>query len=67
MYDEILSVLTTTECEDVRKPNINISADWRMPVLVELNERATSIEELREAVNEKKCGKPPRFNGFPVE
>ena len=40
--------------EDVREAYINVGGDWRMPVLGELNERATSIEEVGEAVKEKK-------------
>ena len=33
----------------------------------ELNERAISIEEVLEAVNEKKSGKAPCLDGFPEE
>ena len=40
--------------EDTRKANIKVVSDKRMPVLEELNERAISIEEIREAVNEIK-------------
>ena len=36
---------------DVREANINVVGNWRMPVLGDLNERATSLEEVREAVN----------------
>ena len=32
----------------------------------ELNERAISTEEVREAVNEMKLGKAPGLDGFPV-
>ena len=37
-----------------------------MPVLGDLNERAISLEEEREAVNEMKSGKAPGLDGFPV-
>ena len=40
--------------EDVTKANINVVGDWRMPLLGELNERAISIEEIRETLNEMK-------------
>ena len=53
--------------EDARDGNINVIGDRRMPVLGELNERAISIEEVREAVNEMKSGKAPGLDGFPVE
>ena len=36
-------------------------------MLGESNERAISIEEVREAVNELKSGKAPSLDGFPVE
>ena len=32
--------------------NINVVGNWRMPVLGDLNERAISLEEVGEAVNE---------------
>ena len=38
-----------------------------MPVLGDLNERAISLEEVWEAVNEMKSGKAPGLDGFPVE
>ena len=38
-----------------------------MPVLGDLNERAISLVEGREAVNEMKSGKAPGMEGFPVE
>ena len=38
-----------------------------MPVLGEFNERAISIKEVRERVNEMKSGKAPGLDGFPVE
>ena len=36
-------------------------------MLEDLNERAISLEEVSEAVNEIKSGKAPSLNGFPVE
>ena len=60
-FEQVLNV------EDVREANINVSDDWRMPPMGELNERATSTEEEREAVNEIKLGKAPMLDGFPVE
>ena len=36
-------------------------------MLGDLNERATSLVEEREAVNEKKPGKAPGLDGFPGE
>ena len=45
---------------DVREADINVSADWLMPVLGELNERATSV-------NEMISGKAPGLDVFPVE
>ena len=38
-----------------------------MPALGDLNERAISLEEVGEAVNEMKSGKGPGLDGFPVE
>ena len=38
-----------------------------MPMLGDLNERAISLMEVREAVNEMKSGKAPGLDGFPVE
>ena len=52
---------------DVREANINVVANWRMPVLGDLNERAILLEEEGEAVNEMKSGKAPVLDGFPVE
>ena len=40
---------------------------WRMPVLEDLNEKAISLEEVGEAVNEMKSGKAPGLDGFPAE
>ena len=53
--------------EAVREANINVVCNWRLPVLRELNERAISIEEVREAVKEMKSGKAQGLDGFPVE
>ena len=52
---------------DVREAKVNVVGNWRMPVLGDLNERAISLEEVREAVNEMKSGKAPGLDGFPVE
>ena len=52
---------------DLREVNINVVGNWRMPVLGHLNERAISLEEVGEAVNEMKSGKAPGLDGFPVE
>ena len=52
---------------DVREANINVVGNWRMPVLGDLNERAISLEEVWEAVNEMKSGKAPGLDGFQVE
>ena len=52
---------------DVREANINVVGNWRMPVLGDLNERAISLEEVREAVNEMKSGKAPGLDGFPMK
>ena len=53
--------------EVVREVNINECGDGRMPVLGEFNERAISVEEVIEAVNEMKSGKAPGLDGFPME
>ena len=45
----------------------NVVGNWRMPVLGDLNERAISLEEVREAVNQTKSGKVPGLDGFSVE
>ena len=36
-------------------------------MLGNLNERAISLEEVREALNEMKSGMAPGLDGFPVE
>ena len=51
---------------DVREANNNEVGSWRMPVLVDLNERAM-LEEVGEAVNEIKFGNAPELDGFPLE
>ena len=60
-FEQVLNVA------DVREENINVVGNWRMPVLGDLNERAISLEEVREAVNEMKSGNAPGLDGFPVE
>ena len=60
-FEQVLNVA------DVREANINVVGNWWMPVLRDLNERAISLEELGEAVNEMKSGKAPGLDGFPVE
>ena len=52
---------------DDRKANINVVGNLQMPVLGDLNERAISLEEVREAVKEMKSGKAPGLEPFPVE
>ena len=52
---------------DVREANVNVVGNWRMPVLGDLNERAISLEEVGEAVNEMKSAKASGLDGFPVE
>ena len=52
---------------DVGEVNINVVGNWRMPVFGDLNERAISLEEVVEAVNEMKSGKAPGLDTFPVE
>ena len=52
---------------DVREANINVVGNWRMPVLGDLNERAISLEEVGEAVNEMKSGTAPVLDGFPMK
>ena len=49
-FEQVLNV------ENVREANINVVGD-RMPMLGEVNVRATSIEEVREAVKDIKSGK----------
>ena len=60
-FEQVLNVA------DVRGANINVVGNWRMPVLGDLNERAISLEEVWEEVNEMKSGKAPGLDGFPEE
>ena len=60
-FEQVLNV------PDVREANINVVGNWRMPVLGDLNERAISLEEVGEALNEMKSGNAPGLDGFPVE
>ena len=60
-FEQVLNVA------DVREANINAVGNWRMPMLGDLNERAISLEEVMEAVNEIKSGKAPGLDVFPVE
>ena len=60
-FEQVLNVA------DVRDSNINVHGNFRMPVLGDLIERAISLEEVGEAVNEMKSGKAPGLYGFPVE
>ena len=56
-----------SQMSGVREAYINVVVNWRMPVLEDLNERAISLEEVGEAVNEMRSGKAPGLDGFPVE
>ena len=49
---------------DVREANINVVGNWQMTVFGDLNERAISLEEIREAMNEMKSGKAPGWMDF---
>ena len=60
-FDQVLNVA------DVSEANIYVVGNWWMPVLGDLNERAASLEEVGDAVNEMKSGKAPGLDGFPVE
>ena len=60
-FEQVLNVA------DVREENINVVGNWQMPALGDLNERAISLEEVWEAVNEMKSSKAPGLDGFPVE
>ena len=60
-FEQVLNIA------DVREANINVVGSWQVPVLGELNERAISLEEVGEAVNEIKSGKAPGLDGFLVE
>ena len=56
-FEQVLNVA------DVRKANINVVGNWRMPVLGDLNEKAISLEEVGKAVNEMKSGKAGWITG----
>ena len=60
-FEQVLNVA------DVREANINVFGNWWAPMLGGLNDRAISLEEVREAVNEMRSGKAPGLDGFPVE
>ena len=60
-FEQVLNVA------DVGEANIYVVGNWRMPMLGDLNERAISLEVVREAVHEMKSGKAPGLDGFPVE
>ena len=57
-FEQVLNVA------DVREANINVVGKWPMPVLGDLNERAISLEEAGEAVNEMKSGNAPGWMDF---
>ena len=50
-FEQVLNVA------DVREANINEVGNWQMPALGDLNERAISLQEVGEAVNEMKSCK----------
>ena len=52
-FEQVLNVA------DVREANINVVGNWRLPVLGDWNERAISLDEVGEDVNEMKSGKAP--------
>ena len=52
---------------DVRELKINVVGNERIPVFGDLNERAISLVDVMEVVNEIKFGKAPGLDGFPVE
>ena len=52
---------------NVRETNINVVGNWWIPVLGDLNDRAITLEEVAEAVNEMKSGKALGLYWFPVE
>ena len=59
-FEQVLNVA------DVREENMNVVGNWQMPMLGDLNERAISLEEVWEAVNEMKSGKAPGLDRFLV-
>ena len=52
---------------DDREANIKAVGNWRMPVLGDLNEKAISLEEVGDSVNEIKSGKARGLDGFSVK
>ena len=57
-FEQVLNV------ENVRDANINVVGNWRTPMLGDVNGRAISLLEVREAVNEMKFGKAPGWMDF---
>ena len=51
-FEQVLNVA------DIKESIINVVGNWWMPVLGDLNERAILLEEVGEAVNEMKLGRP---------
>ena len=60
-FEQVLNLAVVLEA------NINVVGNWRMPVMGDLDERAITLEEVGEVVNEMKSGKAPGLDGFPVE
>ena len=60
-FEQVLNVA------DIRKANINVVGNWRVPVLGDFNERTISLEEGEEAVNEIKSCMAPGLDGYPVK
>ena len=52
---------------DIREADVYVVDNWPMPVLGDLNERAISLEEVGEAVNEIKSGKAQGLDRLQVE
>ena len=60
-FEQVLNVA------DVREAKfINVVGNWRTPMLEDLNGKAISLVEVREAVNEMKSGEASGKDGFPV-
>ena len=57
-FEQVLNVKNVRE--------VNYKCNWWMLVLGELNERAISIGEVKEAVNELKSGMAAGEDGFPI-
>ena len=60
-FEQVLNVA------DVSEANISVVGNWWMPVLGDLNERAMSLKELGETVNDMKSGQAPGLDGLTVE